>query len=433
MVLPARIVPTTPGARVSRLELFYDLIFVFAFLHVTDVTAEHLGPVALVYSLLLLALLWLAWTSFAVLGNVVRADLGVMPLFGFAIIAAVFGASVTLSRAFEDNQPGLPGDLIFASCYFLVRALQVAAGQYVVWNNPRLRRRWQVLGLPPLLTTALLFVAALVPQQLLDGRAQIAARIGLWLLAIVVAYLADTFIRTEGLQVVSATHWAERHSHIILIALGESIISLGTGASLRPGLPITWTNLLAAGFGIALIVALWWMYFDSVVLAAERALLRVEGDERVLLARRAYTYLHFPIVAGIILLALGLRRALDKIADTTVPGLQEALGRLDLLVLYGGVILYLLAHLGFQWLTVRACDRLQPVAILLLAALIPVAMRVPAFAALVMLVLIIDLLAAGLSWRNKQSRLQLRQEVLEEEQAVEAREAQIRRRRFTGE
>lgn len=417
----------------SRIELFYDLIFVFAFLHVTDVTAEHLGPVALVSSLLLLALLWLAWSSFAVLGNVVRADLGVMPLFGFAIIAAVFGASVTLSQAFEDRPPGLPGDLLFASCYFLVRALQVAAGQYVVWNNPRLRRRWQVLSLPPLLTTALLFVAALVPQRLFDGNVEIAARIGLWLLAITVAYLADTFIRTEGLQVVSAVHWAERHSHIILIALGESIISLGTGASLRPGLPITWVNLIAAGFGIALIVALWWMYFDSVVLAAERALLRVDGEERVILARRAYTYLHFPMVAGIILLALGLRRTLDKIADPTLPGLQEALGRLDLLVLYGGVVLYLLAHLGFQWLTVRTFDPLQPVGILLLAALIPVAMHVPAFVALVMLVLATDLLAGGVSWRNKQSRHQLQQAVLEEQQVVEAREAQIRRQRFTGE
>ncbi|MBM0238337.1 low temperature requirement protein A [Micromonospora sp. ATA32] len=296
--------PAAPGSKVTRLELFYDLVFVFAFLNVTATTSKHLTPTALLKSLLVLALLWFAWTTFAALGNVVRVDQGVMPLVGFAIMIVIFMLAVTLPDAFSDEPKGLPGDLVFATCYFAVRALQVLAFWYAVRGDRQLRRRWWGLAAPVLASAALLLIAALVPQRLFAGTAEFGARTGLWILAIAVEYTVSAVVRTEGLTLVSAGHWAERYAQIILIALGESIISLGTGPNLTAGLPLTWAIILASALGIALIAALWWVYFDVRAIAAEHMLHGTQGSARVALARDAYTYLHLPMIAGIILFSL---------------------------------------------------------------------------------------------------------------------------------
>ncbi|HEX5596619.1 MAG TPA: low temperature requirement protein A [Micromonosporaceae bacterium] len=425
-----RLEPAAPGARVTPLELFYDLVFVFAFLNVTGVTAEFLGPSALLKTLLVLPLLWFGWTSFAALGNVIRADQGVMPLFGFATMAIIFVAVVTLPEAFADEPSGLPGDLVFASCYFLVRALQVLAFWYAVRGDRELQRRWRALAVPVLISVTLLIVAALVPQRLFHGTAEFAGRAGLWVLAIGIEYGASALVRTKdtGIPLVSAGHWAERHAQIILIAFGESVISLGTGPKLRSGLPLTWSVITASVLGIAVIAALWFAYFDSLAIAAERALHQSRGAARIALARDAYTYLHLPMIAGIILFSTGLNRVLTNIADPVVPSTRDSLGGIDLYVLYGGVILYLLALLGFQFRTVGRVDGFQLAAMLLLAALIPVADRLSAFGSLALLVLVAVGLVIVMSVWARQPRAKLRREKLEEQRALEAEETEWRRR-----
>lgn len=420
-----RLEPAAPGAKVTRLELFYDLVFVYAFLNVTTVTEERLSPTELLKSLLVLALLWFAWSSFALLGNAVRTDEGIGPLLGFATMAAVFLLAVTIPDAFGDDDPhDLPGGLIFPGCYLLIRALQVVTLWYAVRGEPRVRGRWWRMIVPMVASTGLLVVAALVPPRLFEGGGEFAARAGLWTLAVVIEYGAGLFARADGLILVSAGHWAERHALIVLIALGESIISLGVGPDLQFQLPLTWLVIGGSVLGIATVAALWWAYFDALAIAAEQVLHRVRGAARLALARDAYTYLHLPMVAGVILLALGLKRVLVVVAD-------DATGRLDAThrhLLYGGVLLYLLGLLAFQLRTVRVLDRFQPVPIALLLVLVVVPFRPPALVDLVLLVILTAGLLGVQAVRSRRPRRRLRRLKLAEQRALEAEETEWRRR-----
>lgn len=173
---PAGLVPAGPSAKVTRLELFYDLVFVYAFLNVSTVTSKSLTGTALAKSLLVLALLWFAWTSFAALGNVVRTDQGIMPLLGFATMAAVFALAITVPKAFSDKPGGLPGDVIFAASYGVVRGLQVLAFIFASRATQQ-PQRLPLRFVPPVVTsTALLFVAATVPHRFVPGDYDFAAR-----------------------------------------------------------------------------------------------------------------------------------------------------------------------------------------------------------------------------------------------------------------
>lgn len=414
-----------PGAKVTRLELFYDLVFVYAFLNVTTVTAERLGPAALLKSMLVLALLWFAWSTFAMLGNAVRTDEGIGPLLGFATMAAVFLIGVTIPEAFGDDDPNdLPGGLVVAGGYLLIRGLQVVAFWYASRGDPQLTRRWRRLTVPILVATAMLVLASLASPRLFEGGAQFAARVVLWVLAIGVEYGANFLNRAEGLTVVSVSHWAERHAQILLIAIGESIISLGIGPGLQFRLPLSWAILSAAALGIAVIAALWWAYFDALAIAAEQVLHGVHGTARLALARDGYTYLHLPMIAGVILLSLGLKEVLAVIAE-------DGTGALDLThryLLYGGVVLYFLALLAFQLRTVRSMDWFQVIPIVLSSALGVVPHRFPALLDLLMLAALTAGLQAVQTLRSRQPRRRLRRLKLEEQRALEAGETEWRRR-----
>ncbi|HEX6967798.1 MAG TPA: low temperature requirement protein A [Micromonosporaceae bacterium] len=428
--LSAKLEPAAPGARPTRLELFYDLVYVYAFLNVTTVTASDFDPITLAGGILVLALLWSAWSAFVAIGNIIRADQGIVPLISFGIVVTVFVTALAMPEAFEDQPPGPPGDVVFALAYFLLRALELTATGYAVRNNPRLRRVWWVVVIPALLATTLLIVAAVLPERIFDGTAEEIARISLWALAIGITYLAGGLIRTRGLSIVSAQHWAERHGHIILIALGESIISLGLGPNLQAGLPITWEVLITAVLGITLIAALWWMYFDARTIQGEEALHRANARERTALARNAYAYLHLLMVAGIILFSLGLKRILARIADPETASLGNQIVNAHLYVLYGGVILYSFALLIFQLLTVRRLDWFQAGGIALLTGLIPIATGLPAISALALLTLSTVVLVVGDSIRNRYARWQLRRTELEERRELEAQETERRSRRL---
>ena len=172
---------------------------------------------------------------------------------------------------------------------------------------------------------------------------------------------------TEGWRLPSAAHFAERHGLIIIIALGESIVSLGVGVA---ALPLTVAIMVTALLGLAVTVALWWTYFDVVALVAERVLARRQGIERARLARDSYTYLHFPMVAGIIFLALGLKKVMISVADSGHHSLSDPLPALALWALYGGVVAYLLGHLAFRMRNVGSVNwqRLIVAVALLVAA-----------------------------------------------------------------
>jgi low temperature requirement protein LtrA len=217
--------------------------------------------------------------------------------------------------------------------------------------------------------------AVLLVASQLDGQAQTVA----WAVAIAIDYVGTMLGGASGWRLNSAAHFAERHGLILIVALGESIVAIGVGVSREP---ISWPVIAASVLGLTLSGCLWWAYFDVVAIVAERALRRAEGEARARLARDAYSYVHLPMIAGVILSALGLKKVLEYVSDTGHHELSEPLPLLPLCAMFGGVALYLLAHVAFRFRIWRHVSVQRVVVALLLLALIPVAAQVPALAAL---------------------------------------------------
>ncbi len=222
--------------------------------------------------------------------------------------------------------------------YFVVRLLQVALYSLATGDMPETRRA--ILRLAPGFVggPALLIVAGF-----LDGYAQGV----LWAVALAVDY-GVAYVRAGSGFRVHAGHFVERHGLIVIIALGESIVAIGVGAS---GLALGAGVVVAAVLGIALAAALWWAYFDLVMLFAERRLSMAKGDERAWLARDSYSYLHLPMVAGIIFAALGIKEILAHVGDP--------LGTIPAVALCGVVALYLSWAQRLQAARRRQCERSQ--------------------------------------------------------------------------
>jgi low temperature requirement protein LtrA len=265
-------------------------------------------------------------------------------------MAAMFVASLAVPGAF--GQYGV----LFGSAYFVVQLSQVvlyslAAGSDLEQRRAMLRLAPGAVGGPVLLIVA----------GFLDGYAQGA----LWAVGLAIAY-GVAFVRGVSGFRVHAGHFAERHGLIIIIALGESIVAVGVGAS---GVGLGPRVLVAVVLGIALAAALWWAYFDLAMLTAERRLSAARGEERARLARDAYSLLHLPMVAGIIFAALGIKQTLAHVGDP--------LGTIPAVALCGGVALYLLGHNAFRLREEGSVSVPRLVVAVLCCVLIPVAKSVP--------------------------------------------------------
>ncbi|MFE9957025.1 low temperature requirement protein A [Micromonospora sp. NPDC005299] len=367
---------------VSRLELFLDLIFVFAFLNVTGVTAEQLNPAGLPRGLLLLVLLWWCWAPFAWLGSTVRLDRGVMPVLMFGLSATLFVMGLTVREAFHDRPGGLSGPVVFALGYLVVRGTTLAAAALAAAAGEAAPRRLALRAWPPPLAGALfLLAAALVPGHVPGEVDREWLRFGLVGCAIVAEYGGALLLGANLWRIGSIPYWAEGHALIILIGFGETIISVGLSQGVAATQPLTLEVLVGALLGVTLAGALWWTYFDVARFAAEQAMERAAGKRRALLGRDAYSFLHLPMMAGLILVALGLKKVLGELrADS-----HEATPILTLLVLHGGVVLYLLGLVLFEVRTLRILGRSPVLGILLVAGLAPVAPHLPALAELALL------------------------------------------------
>ena len=229
-------------------------------------------------------------------------------------------------------------------------------------DDPALRRSIIGLGVSSTIGVGLLVAASFV-----DGPAQYA----LWMLAIVVDFGGPAFFGADGWPLVPS-HFAERHNLIIILALGESIVSFGVGAEVELSAEV----YVVAVLGIAIAAALWWIYFDVVALVTERRLVLAEhGRERNDLARDSYSFLHFPMVAGIVLTALGLEEALLH--------LDQPLHVETSFALFGGVAIYLLAHVALRWRNAHTISWTRLGAAVLLLALWPAGTEVSALGSLV--------------------------------------------------
>ena len=368
-----RFEPTGETHRVTALELFFDLVFVYALTQVTALMAADADGRGVARGLLVLALLWFAWCAFAWLGNQAKADEGVLRLALVTAMLAMFVVALAVPEAFEDLPGGLRGPLVFAVALVLVRFVHLAVYAVAAGDDVALRRQLVRTAVPVALSCAVL-----VAGSFLDGTAQL----WVWLAAVVVDYVGIYAGGAEGWRLHAPGHFAERHGLIVIIALGESIVALGVGAT---GLPVAWPLLAAVLLGLLVSVCLWWTYFDVVAPVAERVLVRTQGSDRARLGRDSYTYLHFPMVAGIVFLALGLKKVIEYAADSGKHDLADPLTGVPLLALYGGVVVYLVAHVAFRLRNVRSVNWQRLLAALLLVALVPVAWQLPALGALAVL------------------------------------------------
>jgi low temperature requirement protein LtrA len=339
---------------VTPLELFFDLVFVFALTQVTALMAAEPTWEGLAKGLLVLAAVWWAWVGFSWLTNVVEPEHAAVRLAMFAAMAAMFVVALAVPHAFNDDA------LLFAVAYAVVRVMHIAL--FALAPNGAGFGVAVKLFAPRALTG----VALLVVASTLDGAAQ-----GLcWLAALTIDYTAVVGRRQlEGWR-VHAEHFAERHGLIFLIAIGESVVAAGIGLGETE---LDAPAVLAAVLAVAIAAALWWSYFDVVAVVAARVLERNTGVARVAMARDSYSWLHLPMIAGVVLVALGLKKALGDAG--------EPLKLVPAVALCGGAALYLVAHVAFRWRNVRSVNRQRLLAAAALAALVPLAREVDALGA----------------------------------------------------
>jgi low temperature requirement protein LtrA len=370
------------GERVTPLELFFDLVFVLAITQCTALMATDPTWEGLAKGLLVLAVLWWAWTGYAWLTSVVDPEEGGVRLAMFAAMAALLVAALCVPEAFEDL------GLTFAIAYGVVRIGHLALFGVASRDEPLLRRSiWT--GLVP--STAI-SVGLLAAASQVDG----AVQGGMWGIALALDMGGPLIWGAEGWKLVPG-HFAERHGLILLIALGESIVAIGVGA--QHG--VDGGVIAAAVLGMALCAAMWWAYFDVVALVAGRVLRgRAVGREQNELARDAYSYLHLPMIAGVILVALGLKKTIDHVGDPleTVPAVA----------LVGGVSLYLLAHVAVRLRNVRTLNKGRLILAVVMVALVPVAREIDALAILAIVTTLFWALIAYEATRFAEARTQVR-------------------------
>jgi low temperature requirement protein LtrA len=395
--LRTHIVPTDEQHGVTTLELFFDLVFVFAFTQVTAFMADDLGWRGVLRGLVLFALLWFVWCSYTWLGNQARADEGVVRLAMIVAMGATFLVALAIPEAWGDEGGGISAPVVLAVALAAVRVVHLGVYAIAAAGDAGLRRQLVRAALPVCAAVTLLVVGAVI-----GGPAQTV----LWALALVVDY-SGVYASGTDWRLPAPGHFAERYGLIVIIALGESIIAVGVGVT---DLPLTVPTIAAAVLGLLISVALWWAYFDVVAPVAERTLRNRQGTERVRLARDSYTYLHFPMVAGVIYLALGVKKVAEYVGDTSHHTLTDPLPATAHWALYAGVVAYLVGHLGFRLRNIGSINvpRAVVAGVLLLAPLATQAL--PALAALAVLAAVLVALIVFEVVRYAEARAAVRAE-----------------------
>ncbi len=373
------------GERVTPLELFFDLVFVLAITQCTALMARTPTWAGLGKGLLVLGLLWWAWTGYAWLTSVVDPEEGAVRLAIFGAMAGLLVVALCVPQAFGDRA------LLFACAYTVVRAAHILLFGLASRDDPALRRSVSTLAGSTAIGVALLVGGAFAEDEV---------RGAIWGLALVLDMVGPFFFGAEGWRLVPG-HFAERHGLIVLIALGESIVAIGVGSEVGIDAGV----VVAAVLGVAVTGALWWLYFDVVALvAARRPSKATEGRERNEIARDSFSYLHFPMVAGVVLLALGLKKTLGHVEDPlkVVPAVA----------LLGGTAIYLLAHVAFRMRNVRRFSTQRLLCAILLVALLPAAFELPSLATLGLLAAVLAVLIAYEARRFAELRDRLRHQLV---------------------
>ena len=331
--------------RAGYIELFFDLVFVFAFTQVTTLIVEDTSAAGFARAALIFALVWWSWSAYAWMTNAVDIEnLATRGLMLGAMLASFFMA-LAIPDAYGDE------GVWFAVPYFVVRILQVALYLWGVRDD--LQQRVAVVQLAPWFLVAPTVVLA-------GGLVDDPWRTTLWTASIAIDVAGALSAGRQGFR-VSPSHFAERYALIVIIALGESIVAVGLAAE-----ALERDGVFALAVAVAFVgaAASWWAYFDLTQVGVEHALRSAEPERRGPFARDVFTFFHYPIVLGIILLAVAAKKTLS---DPTAPlseGGRAALGLGLGLFLVGFVLVRLRAIRRVAW------ERLAAAAAALLAALV---------------------------------------------------------------
>ncbi|WP_240431223.1 low temperature requirement protein A [Mycobacterium kyogaense] len=341
----------------GNLELFFDLVFSFAMSQVTQLMLQDLSPAGFGRAALALLAVWWAWVGYTWLINTFDSQGVRHQAVVIAAMAAMLVAAAALPMAFSSAA------LVFGLALLVVRVIHVVKlVAYSSGDNAEMRR--SVWRLAPCLVAA---PACIVAAAFVDSP----GREVLWVAAAVIDYGAPAVFGMGGFR-VSPSYFVSRHGSIIIIVLGEAIVELGSGAEDLHRAAV----IAALVMGVAIMATFWWTYF-GLAEGAEKRLEQVTGDERADLARDAYSYLHLPMVAGVILFAVG--------AHTAVAHTSDPLPTLPAIALSGGMALFYLGDVAYRWRDHHQVPMDRAVTGCAAAAVLPVLLHLPAIASLALL------------------------------------------------
>ncbi len=348
--------------RVTPRELFFDLVFVFAFTQVATLLTADPTFAGIGRGVLVLAALWWAWTAYAWLTNTVDPEESFVGAALLVALIAMFVAALAVPGVFDGD------GVLFGAAFLAVCAMHLAL--YALAGRGTRDLLGAVLRLAPwsLLGATLIVLAGFTDD----------ARIGLWLAALAVTYVGAVLSGSTGWR-LHPSHFAERHGLVIIIALGEAFISIGIGAT---GIGIGPGEVVAAVLGLLIATSFWLAYFDFFAIRGEQMLGDRRGPERVAFARDVYSYAHFPMIVGIVLFAFAMK--------TIVGHVGEELDSVTAFALCGGSAVYLLTYSAIRIRIERrvAVSRGRLVTSLVLLLMVPLATVVPALAALALVTLV---------------------------------------------
>ena len=366
--------------RVTTLELFFDLVFVFTVTQLTEVLFEEPNGRGLFQVVLMLGVIWWMYGGYAWLTNAVTAHTTVRRLLLLGGMGGYFVMSLAVPDAFSSS------GLAFGLGYLVV----VAVHSILFTRASSASAARAILTLAPfnLASAAVILVGGAV-----GGDAQYA----LWTLAVLFEWLTPKLRRPSAFA-ITPSHFVERHGLVVIVAIGESVVALGIGAS---HLAVDASLVVVALVGLALSACLWWLYFVGVEDDAEAALTALPQRERSSAALNAFGYWHLPLLLGIVAIASAERQALADPFDE--------LSWARAAVLAGGVTAFLVGDLFFRRELRLGTAGARATAAVLALASVPVGATVSTFAQLAVLVALLagalvyeQLLSAPTRTRRKQ-------------------------------
>jgi low temperature requirement protein LtrA len=343
--------------RVSSVELFFDLVFVFTITQLTAVLVHHPNGEALAQVVLMLTAIWWMYGAFAWLTNAVPPDRAALRLPLLGGMLAFFAISLTIPTAFSEN------GVVFACAYLVVIAVHT-----VLYMQSA---SWTVTGVWSFARMNLVAGALILVGAIIGG----ATEYVLWSLAVTLFVVVPAMVPDDA-GWIRPDHFVERHGLVVMVALGESVVAVGLGAS---HIDISWQMLAVATLGLTLSAELWWVYFGGDDAEAEGALRRMTPTRREFFDTNvAYYWAHLVMLLGIVCIAAGLERAIGHAFDE--------LSFARAVELAGGTALYLAGHAWFRSVLGLSFKPWRALALVLALATIPLGTATSALAQLAALV-----------------------------------------------